>query len=69
MNKKESFLTKRIKSIGYALKGAYLLITTEASVKVQFVIGVIMTIAGFYFGLSKTEWNHSNINNNNYHGN
>ncbi|WP_452224620.1 diacylglycerol kinase [Lacinutrix chionoecetis] len=56
MNKKESFILNRIKSIGYAFKGAYLLITTEASIKVQFFIGVIMTIAGFYFGLSPTEW-------------
>jgi len=54
--KKESFLKNRIKSVGYAFKGAYLLITTEASVKVQFVIGVIMTIAGIIFKLSVTEW-------------
>lgn len=56
MPKKESFLLKRIKSVGYALKGAYLLITTEASLKVQFFIGVIMTIAGFYYHLSPIEW-------------
>jgi len=56
MAKKDSFLLKRIKSIGYAFKGAYLLITTETSVKVQFFIGVIMTIAGFYYQLSATEW-------------
>ena len=56
MSKKDSFLIKRIKSIGYAFKGAYKLITTEASVKVQFVIGLIMTGAGFYFNLSPTEW-------------
>lgn len=54
--KKESFLKNRIKSVGYAFKGAYLLITTEASVKVQFVIGVIMTFAGIVFKLSVTEW-------------
>ena len=48
MPKKESFLLRRIKSVGYAFKGAYHLITTEASLKVQFFIGVIMTIAGFY---------------------
>ena len=56
MSKKESFLNSRIKSIGYAFKGAYLLITTEASVKVQFFIGIIMTVAGLYFKLSSTEW-------------
>ena len=56
MSKKDSFLMSRIKSIGYAFKGAYLLVTTEASLKVQFFIGVIMTFAGFYFKLSTTEW-------------
>lgn len=56
MLKKESFLVGRIKSIGFAFKGAYHLITREDSVKVQFVIGIIMTIAGFYFELSTTEW-------------
>lgn len=56
MSKKDSFLINRIKSVGYAFKGAYLLITTEASLKVQFFIGLIMTIAGFYYHLSATEW-------------
>ena len=56
MSKKDSFFISRIKGIGYAFKGAYLLITTEASLKVQFVIGVIMTIVGFYYQLSATEW-------------
>ncbi len=56
MSKKDSFLVNRIKSVGYAFKGAYLLITTEASLKVQFFIGVIMTIAGFHYDLSATEW-------------
>jgi len=56
MPKKESFLINRIKSIGHAFKGTYHLITTEASIKVQFLIGIIMTFAGFYFELSKTEW-------------
>jgi len=56
MLKKESFLVGRIKSIGFSFKGAYHLIRREDSVKVQFVIGIIMTIAGFYFELSTTEW-------------
>ena len=56
MTKKSSFLNKRIKSIGYAIRGAYLLITTEASIKVQLVISIIMTFAGFYFKISATEW-------------
>lgn len=56
MPKKDSFLINRIKSIGYAFKGAFILVSTEASIKVQFFIGVIMTFAGFFFEISKTEW-------------
>ena len=56
MPKKDSFLVDRMKSIGFAFKGAYHLIKNEASIKVQFVIGIVMTIAGFYFQLSITEW-------------
>lgn len=50
------FILGRIRGVGYAFKGAYLLITTEASVKTQFFIGVLVTIAGFYFEISKIEW-------------
>ena len=56
MKRKSNFITNRLKSIGYAFKGAYLLITTEASLKVQFFIGIIVTIAGFYYNLSPVEW-------------
>jgi len=38
------------------MRGAYLLITTEASIKVQLVISIIMAFAGFYFKISATEW-------------
>ena len=56
MSKPLRFLIDRIKSIGYALKGAYLLVSTEASIKIQFFIGIIVTIAGIYYKLSATEW-------------
>ncbi|GAB1858650.1 diacylglycerol kinase family protein [Flavobacteriaceae bacterium MHTCC 0001] len=56
MPKKESFLVNRIKSVGYAFKGAVLLITRESSIKIQVVIAILVTIAGFYFEISKTEW-------------
>ncbi|WP_055443404.1 diacylglycerol kinase family protein [Lacinutrix himadriensis] len=56
MAKKESFLVNRLKSVKYAFKGAFLLLTTENSIKVQFCIGIIMTILGFYYQLSATEW-------------
>lgn len=54
--KDNSFVSGRMKSMTYALQGAIKLITTEHSVMVQFSIGILMTIAGFYFGISKTEW-------------
>lgn len=56
MTKKESFLVNRLKSIGYAFKGAIYLVKTEASIKIQVVIGVLVTIAGFFFNISATEW-------------
>ncbi|SRX56086.1 diacylglycerol kinase [Aequorivita sp. CIP111184] len=51
-----SFLGKRLKGCGYAFKGALLLLRHEASIQVQALIAVIMTIAGFYFEISATEW-------------
>ncbi|MEJ2113872.1 MAG: diacylglycerol kinase family protein [Flavobacteriaceae bacterium] len=56
MPKKESLLVNRIKSINYAFRGAILLIKTEASIQIQFVIAILVTIAGFYFNLNTTEW-------------
>ncbi|MEM9647918.1 MAG: diacylglycerol kinase family protein [Bacteroidota bacterium] len=53
---KEPFLINRIKSVGFAFKGLFLLLRTEASIKIQFVIALVVTGAGFYFEISKTEW-------------
>jgi len=53
---KESFLRNRWKSVGFALRGALLLIRTEASIKVQVFITMVMTAAGFFFEISNTEW-------------
>jgi len=53
---KESFITNRIKSIGYAFKGAIVLLKSESSIKVQFVLAILLTIAGFVFNISKSEW-------------
>lgn len=54
--KDNSFISGRIKSFTFAFQGAKKLITTEHSIMVQFSLGIIMTIVGFYFGISKTEW-------------
>ncbi|MBD0832782.1 diacylglycerol kinase [Aestuariibaculum sediminum] len=56
MKKKESFLINRLKSVGYAFKGAYLLLKTEASIKIQFIIAICVCVAGFFFNISTTEW-------------
>lgn len=51
-----SFLGKRLKGCGYAIKGAYMLLKNEASIQVQSFIGVVVIIAGFYYDISSTEW-------------
>lgn len=56
MQKKESFLINRLKSLSFALKGMLILFKTEASIKVQLFITFAVTIAGFYFEISKMEW-------------
>ncbi|MGY5850608.1 diacylglycerol kinase [Salegentibacter sp. F14] len=53
---RDSFLGKRIRGGGYAIKGAWLLIRHEASIQVQLAIAVIVTITGIYFDITKTEW-------------
>ena len=52
----KKFLSGRFKSLGFALKGAIKLATTEHSVMVQSSIAVLLVIAGFYFEISREEW-------------
>lgn len=54
--KDNTFFSGRFKSMGFAVKGAFKLLTTEHSVMVQAFVGVLMIIAGFYFKISMTEW-------------
>jgi diacylglycerol kinase (ATP) len=54
--KDNSFIFGRLKSILFAFKGACKLLFSEHSIMVQFSIGILTTIAGFYFDISKTEW-------------
>ncbi|MBC2846249.1 diacylglycerol kinase [Winogradskyella flava] len=56
MQKKEPFIINRLKSVGYAFKGMLILVKTESSIKIQVFIAVVVTIAGFYFDISATEW-------------
>src|SRR5690606_23214747 len=48
--------TGRIRGGGYAIKGAWLLIKNEPSIQVQLCIAIAVTIAGFYFDITATEW-------------
>lgn len=50
------FIKGRCKGAVYAFKGALILLKTEASIQVQFLLGFIMTVAGFYYEISKAEW-------------
>lgn len=52
----KTFIVKRIRGFGYAFKGAVILLKTEASIQVQFCIAILVTVAGFYFNISNTEW-------------
>lgn len=54
--KDNTFVKGRLKSVTYAFKGALKLISTEHSIMVQFSLGLLMTIAGFYFNISHEEW-------------
>ena len=51
-----SFISGRIRSVTYAVKGFYLLITTEHSIMVQLTISALMCILGFYLKISAVEW-------------
>jgi diacylglycerol kinase (ATP) len=53
---RDSFIINRLKSVGYAFKGMLILFKTEASIKIQVVIAIVVTIAGFYYNISNTEW-------------
>lgn len=54
--KDNSLFTGRLKSVGFAVKGAYKLITTEHSVMVQSTLAMLLIIAGFVFDISRLEW-------------
>src|SRR5690554_4284009 len=50
------FITGRIRAGGYAFRGAFYLLRNEASIQVQFVIAILVTIAGFYFEITTEQW-------------
>lgn len=54
--KDNTFFTGRLKSVGFAFKGAVKLLTTEHSVMVQSMVLAVATFLGFYYNISATEW-------------
>jgi diacylglycerol kinase (ATP) len=55
-NSNDGFIRGRLRSLKFALKGLWLLLTTEDSIKTQFFFGIVSIIIGFYFDISATEW-------------
>ena len=57
MNHQENgFIKGRIKSLKFAIKGVWLLISTEHSIMVQLAIAVMVTFLGWWLDISTTEW-------------
>lgn len=56
MKNNNNFISGRVKSVQYAVVGAYKLLTTEHSIMAQTAIGLSLIGAGFWFEISKTEW-------------
>lgn len=55
-NQENGFVKGRVKSLKYAFKGLWLLVSTEHSIMVQTAIAIIMTIFGWWLDISSTEW-------------
>ncbi|UAM98979.1 diacylglycerol kinase family protein [Polaribacter litorisediminis] len=55
-NPKDGFIRGRIRSLKFALRGMWILMTTEDSIKAQLFFALIASIMGFYFDISATEW-------------
>ena len=49
-------LEKRIKSFGYAFKGIASLLKKEHNAWIHCLAICVVTFAGFYFGITQTEW-------------
>ena len=50
------FIKGRLKGMKYSFQGGVHLLKTEASIQVQFVIFILITIAGFLLKISNYEW-------------
>lgn len=52
----DGFFIGRLKSFRFALRGAFLLLTTEHAVISQAFLAVVCIVAGLLTGITKTEW-------------
>ena len=55
-NPNDSFFIGRVRSFKFAFRGAWKLVSTEASIQVQLAIAVLITILGFVMQISLMEW-------------
>ena len=55
-NPNDSFLRGRLRSMKFAFRGMWLLVTSEDSIKAQLFISFIVIILGVYFNISSIEW-------------
>ena len=55
-NQNDSFIRGRIRSLKFAFKGTWILLSSEDSIKAQVCVAIIVTLLGFYFNISNIEW-------------
>ena len=55
-NQENGFVKGRVKSLKYAFKGLWLLLSTEHSIMVQTAIAILVTLLGWWLDISGTEW-------------
>jgi diacylglycerol kinase (ATP) len=55
-NPNDGFLKGRLRSFKFAIRGMWLLISTEDSIKAQLFFAVIASILGAFFTISSIEW-------------
>ncbi|WP_457610827.1 diacylglycerol kinase family protein [Lutibacter sp.] len=56
MSLRNNFFLNRLKSVKYAARGFWILITSENSIIAQVIIAIVITIIGFIMHISATEW-------------
>jgi diacylglycerol kinase (ATP) len=55
-NNTELTFTGRIRSIRYAVKGIVVMLKSQQNAWIHAFATIVVTIADFYFGLTKSEW-------------